>query len=1148
MTETANKIAGLDFVHLRVRSAYALLDGAMTVKKIAGLAAKAGLPAVGISDPNLFGALEFSEALADKGIQPIMGLALPISFLTPRPGDAVGPDGILALIAQDEAGWKNLMALSSMSFLDIAANTLPHVPLAHVLERSEGLICMTGGRDGPVSRALLRNMNSEAELLLDRLAKSFDDRLYIELQRHGSADEAQVEGALVAAAYKKGLPLVASNDVRFDSPERHRAQDVLMCIGQATRVSDEKRERVTVNHHLRSQADMVALFSDLPEALENSVDIARRCAVRPLTRAPILPRFTTAAGRDEPEELAAQARAGLEARLLKRPPVAERSVYDERLEHEINVINRMGFAGYFLIVADFIKWSKENDIPVGPGRGSGAGSLVAYALTITDLDPLAFGLLFERFLNPERVSMPDFDIDFCQEKRDQVIVYVQQKYGSDRVAQIITFGTLQARAALRDVGRVLDMSYGQVDRLAKLVPNNPAAPVTLAQAVRDEPRLQEERDRDQDVRTLLDTAQELEGLYRNASTHAAGVVIGDRPLQELVPLYKDPRSALPATQFNMKWVEPAGLVKFDFLGLKTLTVIARAIKFLKARDVQIDLDTLPFDDSKTYELLASGKTLGVFQLESQGMRDTLRKMRADTLDDIIALISLYRPGPMKNIETYCDVKFGRKEADYLHVSLETILKETQGVIIYQEQVMQIAQVLSGYSLGEADLLRRAMGKKKPEEMALQKDRFVSGATKNNVDPDLADRIFELVSEFAGYGFNKSHAAAYAVIAYQTAWLKANYPVEFMAASMSLDIDDTDKLGNFMQEAKSMKLKILPPDLNMSGADFTVEGDAVRYALGGIKTVGTGAMEQVVSARQAGGKFKNLYDLAERVDPRAINRRTFETLAKAGGFDSIEPNRALVFASCDQLMAHAAAAAEDRNSSQTSLFGDSAPPPRAPLASVKPWSAQERLDSEFAALGLFLSGHPLDDMIEALRRRQTVFFSEVPGKMVSSEAIFRMAGVVRAKKERPARDGGKFAWVTLSDPTGEYEVMIMPEELAASRDNLEPGTSVTFRAKARVRDGDLKLSAEKVELLDAADMSGCEGVRVFLSRGAPITEIAKVAETLRGAISSSFGALHIVLALPDGREVEIQAAGRFPVDVAARRALKSASGVEMVAEF
>jgi DNA polymerase III subunit alpha len=512
------------------------------------------------------------------------------------------------------------------------------------------------------------------------------------------------------------------------------------------------------------------------------------------------------------------------------------------------------------------------------------------------------------------------------------------------------------------------------------------------------------------------------------------------------------------------------------------------------------------------------------------------------------LISLYRPGPMKNIETYCDVKFGRKEADFLHPSLEAILKETQGVIIYQEQVMQIAQILSGYSLGEADLLRRAMGKKKPEEMAKQKDRFISGATENGVDPELSDRIFELVSEFAGYGFNKSHAAAYAVIAYQTAWLKANHPVEFMAASMSLDIDDTDKLGGFLQDAKAMKIKILPPDLNFSQADFSVEGDGVRYALGGVKTVGLGAMEQVVGVRKSGGKFTSLHDFAERVDPKAMNRRTFETLAKAGAFDSIEPNRALVFASCDQLAAHANAAAEDRHSAQTSLFGDSEPPPRAPLPPAKPWSAQERLDHEFAAMGLFLSGHPLDDLVDALRRRQTVLFSEVPSKMVSSEAIFRMAGVVRAKKERPARDGGKFAWITLSDPTGEYEVMVMPEALEEARDHLETGSTVTFRAKARVRDGDLKLSAEKIEPLDSTDMSGCDGVKVFLSRGCEVGELARIAERLRGVTSSSFGELRIVLALPDGREVEIQAAGRFPIDVAARRALKSASGVELVSEF
>jgi DNA polymerase-3 subunit alpha len=1136
------------FVHLRVRSAYALLDGAMTVKKIAAMAEKMAAPALGISDPNLFGALEFSESLAEKGVQPIVGLALPVAVSSPKPGEAPGPDGTIALIAQNETGWANLMALSSAAFLDAPSGGLPHVDLARLLAHNEGLICLTGGREGQVSRAMAAGKGEEAGALLARLAAAFDRRLYVELQRHGLPEEAAAEPGLIELADRMGLPLVATNDARFEAPARHGAHDVLLCIAQGVRVGDANRERVTAEHWLKPADAMAELFADLPDALANTVDIARRCAFRARTRAPILPRFPTNEGRDEAAELEAQAREGLARRLARRPPVAPLADYEARLELELSVINRMGFAGYFLIVSDFIKWAKHNDVPVGPGRGSGAGSLVAYALTITDLDPLAFGLLFERFLNPERVSMPDFDIDFCQDKRDQVITYVQRKYGADRVAQIITFGTLQARAAVRDVGRVLDMPLGQVDRLAKMIPNNPANPVTLAQAIKAEPRLQEEQARDADVKALLSAAQDLEGLYRNASTHAAGVVIGDRPLHELVPLYKDPRSDLPATQFNMKWVEPAGLVKFDFLGLKTLTVIARALAFLKKDGITVDLDTLPFDDAKTYELLASGATMGVFQLESQGMRDTLRKMRADTLEDIIALISLYRPGPMANIPTYCEVKFGRKAPDYLHPSLEATLKETQGVIIYQEQVMQIAQILSGYSLGEADLLRRAMGKKKPEEMAKQKDRFVAGATERGVDGELADRIFELVAEFAGYGFNKSHAAAYAVIAYQTAWLKANHPVAFMAASMSLDIDDTDKLGAFLQECKRMGIPVLPPCVNASGADFSVQGDAIRYALGGIKTVGVGAMQTLVEAREAGGPFKNPHDFAERVDAKALNKRAIETLAKAGAFDALEPNRARVFAAAEQLMAHANAAAEDRASAQTSLFGDAAPPPRAPLPQVAAWSGQDRLDHEFAAMGLFLSGHPLDDLAEALRRRNTVFFAEVPEKMVGAEAIFRMAGVVRARKERPANSGGKFAWVTLSDPTGEYEVMVMPEELAASRERLDPGKSISFRAKARVRDGDLKLSADRVEPLDGADMSGCAGIRVYLAKGAGAGDVARVADTLRGVTANAFGALHLVLNLTDGREVEIQAPGRFPVDVAARRALKAASGVEVVAEF
>lgn len=1136
------------FIHLRVRSAYSLLDGTMTVKKLAGLAEKAGMPALGISDPNLFGALEFAEALAPKGIQPVIGLALPVACRPRSAQDEARPDGHIALIAQSEEGLSGLMALSSAAFLDAPPSAGPHVPLAKVLEHAKGLICLTGGTDGPVSRAFAAGRDSEAGALIQQLAGAFGDRLYVELQRHGLPGEVEAEEGLVEAAYRLGLPLVATNDVRFDSRRKHGPHDILMCIAQGARVGDARRERVSPEHYLKSAEEMQALFADLPEALENTAEIARRCAVRPVTRNPILPRFTSAEGRDEAGELAAQAREGLAARLARRKPVAPLEVYHERLEFEIGVITQMGFPGYFLIVSDFIKWAKRQGIPVGPGRGSGAGSLVAYALTITDLDPLEFGLLFERFLNPERVSMPDFDIDFCQDRRDEVIAYVQEKYGADRVAQIITFGTLQARAAVRDVGRVLEMPLGQVDRLCKMIPNNPANPVTLKQAIDGEPRLQDEARADADVRALLDNAQELEGLYRNASTHAAGIVIGDRPLVELVPLYKDPRSDIPATQYNMKWVEPAGLVKFDFLGLKTLTVIQRTLEHLARDGIHVDLDTLPFDDPATYKLLASGYTAGVFQLESQGMRDTLRKMRCSTLDDIIALISLYRPGPMANIDVYCDVKHGRAQPDYMHPSLEPILKETQGVIVYQEQVMQIAQVLAGYSLGEADLLRRAMGKKKPEEMAKQKDRFLKGAAEKDIDSKLADHIFEQVAVFAGYGFNKSHAAAYAVVAYHTAWLKANHPVHFLAGTMDLDIDDTDKLASFVQEARRMKTPILPPDVNASQPRFCVQDGAIRYALGAVKTVGVGAMTELVRAREAGGPFSGLHDLFERLEARTLNRRVVETLARAGAFDSLEPNRARVIAGAEQLVAHANAAADDRASAQVSLFGDAEPPPRAPLPQVAPWPVQEKLDNEYAALGLFLSGHPLDDIAETLRRKNVVFHGEIAGRMQGADGGFRMAGIVRSRKERPTKRGDRIAWVTLSDPTGEYEVMVMPEDLAASRDRLVSGAAILFYAKVRINDGEMKLSAQRIEPLENADVSGCKGIRVFLSAGAPPDELARVAETLRGVQATSFGELRIVIPLPDGREVEIQAPGRFPVDVAARRALKSARGVEAIGEY
>jgi DNA polymerase-3 subunit alpha len=825
-------------------------------------------------------------------------------------------------------------------------------------------------------------------------------------------------------------------------------------------------------------------------------------------------------------------------------PVAE---YEARLEREIGVITQMGFPGYFLIVADFIKWAKAKGIPVGPGRGSGAGSLVAYSLTITDLDPLRYGLLFERFLNPERVSMPDFDIDFCQERREEVIAYVQQRYGRDRVAQIITFGTLQARAVLRDVGRVLQLPLGQVDRLAKMVPANPANPVTLAKAIEIEPRLRQARDEDEAVARLLDIALQLEGLYRNASTHAAGVVIGDRPLTELTPLYRDPRSELPATQFNMKWVESAGLVKFDFLGLKTLTVVDRALKHLEKRGAAVDMAALPLDDLKTYELMSNAQTVGVFQFEGQGMRDTLRQLRPGSIEDVTAIGALYRPGPMDNIPAFIDCKFGRKPIDTLHPLLEAVLKETYGIIVYQEQVMQIAQILAGYSLGEADLLRRAMGKKKKEEMEQQRARFISGAAEKGVSAAQAGAIFDLVDKFAGYGFNKSHAAAYAVISYQTAWLKANTPVEFFAASMSLDIANTDKLSVFYQDAKRFGVKVRAPDVNLCAADFEVENGEVLYALGAIRNVGLQAMEHVVAVRREGGPFRDIFDFVERIDPRQVNKRTFETLTRAGAFDSIHPNRAELLASADALVGHGQALAADRAEGKVSLFGDDASGGHRPrMTRADAWTPVDRLVQELAAVGFYLSGHPLDDMVEALRRKRTDFLADAVAKAEAGAEALRMCGVVRRKQEKPGRTGEKFAFVTLSDPTGEYEVLFPPEALRACRDALEPGKAVAIRVRAKAKDGEVRFFGDSAEPIEKAIENVVAGLRVHLAPRS--AEIEALKARLEGSVNSRGGEIVLIAGIGEGREVEVKLPGRFTLNNAVRGALKSAPGVVFVEDL
>ena len=1133
-------MAVADFVHLRVRSAYSLLEGAIKPYDLAGLALANDMPAVGLSDrANLFGALEISQILKDKGVQPLIGCALPVSGIGVRGEERWARAPTIVLIAKSEAGWLNLMALSSQAFVSSSLETEPCVAWGDVVARSEGLILLSGGPDGPINPLFVSGREADGVAALTQMHTAFGDRFYVELQRHGLTHEAAAEPGLVRYAYEYGAPLVATNDVYFSTSQMHSPHDALLCISDSAFLGQDERRRVTVDHRFKTAAEMRETFVDLPEACDNTIEIARRCAFLVSKRDPILPRFPTAQGRTEVEELAHQAREGLKQRLQGRELAAPQEEYDARLERELSVIATMGFPGYFLIVSDFIKWAKAHGIPVGPGRGSGAGSLVAYALTITNLDPLRFGLLFERFLNPERVSMPDFDIDFCQERREEVISYVQQRYGVDRVAQIITFGTLQARAVLRDVGRVMQLPLGMVDRLAKMVPNNPANPVTLAQAIELEPRLKEARRDDDSVARLLETALHLEGLFRNASTHAAGVVIGDRPLTELTPLYQDPRSELPATQYNMKWVESAGLVKFDFLGLKTLTVLDRALKHLARRGAGVDLDALALDDQATYALLASGQTIGVFQLESQGMRDTLRKLRCSTIEEITALISLYRPGPMDNIDTYVDRKFGRAALDMLHPSLEPILKETYGVIIYQEQVMQIAQVLSGYSLGEADLLRRAMGKKKKEEMDFQKARFVAGASDRGVDPAQADFIFELVAKFAGYGFNKSHAAAYAMIAYQTGWLKANQPVEFFAASMSLDISNTDKLAVFYQDAKRFGVTVSPPDINRSSADFDVEDGCVLYALGAVRNVGVEAVRHVTEVRSAGGPFADLFDFVERIDPRILNKRALENLARAGAFDRIHPNRAQILAASDVLMGHAQSLSADRAAAQESLFGDSSVV-RPRLPAVEPWTGPEQLDEELAAVGFYLTGHPLEDMSEVMRRKRVVLAAEAVERADAGDTAFRMAGVVRRRQERPSQSGEKFAYATLSDPTGEFEVMVLPEALRRHRDLLEPGQAVMIKIRAKLREGEVRFYADDVEPMDKAMENAVSGLRVHVTPDPAV--LVGVRRRLEAARSERGGELILVAGLSAGREVEVRLPGRFSLDASVRGALKSVVGV------
>jgi DNA polymerase-3 subunit alpha len=1152
MTEQAEP-----FVHLRVHSAYSLLEGALTIQRLTALAEADAAPALALTDSNnLFGALEFSEAMAEAGIQPIVGCTLSLTFAETRAtalgAEMNGPhaDGCIALLAKDAQGYANLMHLSTQAYFAAAETGEVLTAMSDLEALAEGLIALTGGPDGVIDRALADGNLELARTRLEALRALFGDRLYVEVQRHGLPQERTVEAALLGLGYDFDLPIVATNEAYFASAEDFEAHDALICIAEGSYVAVDDRRRLSPEHYFKTAQQMRALFSDLPEALDNTVEIAKRCAFRPVQRQPILPPYLTggeasrALGETEADELRQQSQSGLDKRLAEHGPAPGYDVaaYAERLAFELDVITGMNYQGYFLIVANFIQWAKAQNIPVGPGRGSGAGSLVAYALTITDLDPIRFGLLFERFLNPERVSMPDFDIDFCQERRDEVIAYVRERYGADRVAHIITFGKLQARAVLRDVGRVLQMPYGQVDRLCKLVPVNPTNPITLPQAIAGEPRLQEARDAEPIVAKLLDIGQRLEGLYRHASTHAAGVVIADRALIELVPLYRDPRAQLPATQFNMKWAEAAGLVKFDFLGLKTLTVIETARELLARRGVALDPAKLPLDDEATYQLLQHGDTVGVFQLEGQGMREALRKLKPDRFEDIIAIVALYRPGPMDNIDSYVNRKHGREQIESLHAMIEPILAETYGVIIYQEQVMQIAQTLSGFSLGEADLLRRAMGKKIKKEMAAQKSRFVEGAVGNGVDRGRAEYIFELVAKFAGYGFNKSHAAGYALIAYQTAYLKANHPIEFIAASMTLDMGNADKLNCFVQEARRLGLGVEPPSVNRSEVDFVPGEGAIRYSLAALKNVGRQAVEHIVAEREERGPFRDISDFARRINPRMVNKRALETLAAAAALDELGVDRATAHANVHLIIAAGNRSLETSTEGQEDLFSGAAhAPPPIELRPARPWLPTDCLSREFEAVGFFLTGHPLDDYQDVLEALGAETWAGFSAKARARRVVGTLAGTVLHARERKGKTGNAYAFVAFSDPTGQFEAVVFSETLAASRALLEPGTAVLLDVEAEADGESVKVRVQRLASLDQASEARHAGMKVYLD---DTRALPSLVEQVGG--NGGQGQFRLVLRLDDlAREVEFVLPQGIDATPKQRSALKLVEGVASI---
>ncbi|MFL2884289.1 MAG: DNA polymerase III subunit alpha [Candidatus Pelagibacter sp.] len=1055
-----------NFNHLKIHTQYSICEGAIKIDDLQEYSKSNKIKSLGLCDTsNLCGALEFAEKISKSGTQPIIGTQINFKI-----HDTIG---LLPLYALNETGYKNIIDLSSASYLNNDELSDPHVTFDYLLNNSEGVALFSGTVFGLFGKLFDKGKFSEIHDLYNKIKLKFGDRFYIEIQRHKDLNESGFEKFNLKKSSDLEIPIIATNEVYYLNKDMHEAHDALICIGNKTYVNEKNRLKLSDQHYFKNNSEMSELFSDLPEALENNYNFPLRCNFRPLFSNPILPNISKDKGGDADEILKKESLEGLKTKFEKVFNINANDIeteknyldYKKRLDHELSIIIEMKYASYFLIVSDYIKWAKNNDIPVGPGRGSGAGSLVAWCLSITDVDPIKFNLIFERFLNPDRISMPDFDIDFCEDKRDLVFEYLTKKY-KDSVAHIITFGKLKARMVIRDVGRVLGLSYGFVDSISKMIPFDPSRPQNLTQCIAGEPRLQKLINEDPKVKKLTDLSLQLEGLNRNVATHAAGVVIADRKLTEVVPLYKDSSAdlLLPSTQFDMYSAENAGLIKFDFLGLKTLTVINNTQKLIKKINKDFDIEKIDFEDQKVFDLLSSGKTVGLFQIESAGMREALLQMKPNHLEDIIALVALYRPGPMSNIPTYNDCKHGKQKPDYLHPLLEDILKPTYGVIIYQEQVMQIAQKLSGFSAGQADLLRRAMGKKKRAELEKQKQVFIEGAIKNGIAKDVAAGIFLKIEPFAEYGFNKSHAAAYAIISYQTAFLKTYYPKEFIAASMTMDISNQNKLSEFYEELNRLNVDVVRPDINECFADFRTEDGKFYYALGGIKAVGYEAISNIIEERSANGKFSSIDDFLNRVNPKDINKLQLEGLVKAGAFDNINSNRQALFYSIPNIITKSKNIFENKSANQIDLFSEDENTKDDIINNIEDWKFEERLAKEFEAVGFFISDHPLNQFTEIFNDYKINEYT----KFILDDEIknSNIAATLLKLQERKTAKGNSYAVLKLTDLSSVFELFIFSDVLELNREILKEGNSLILNLVKNITDDENRFKRINVQKISS----------------------------------------------------------------------------------